>query len=176
MLKQIRYLHWEKESEKIKQKVLAPIEHLFNNHEYCDAEWCYVLKAEKENKPYTPHSSRPMYSKTSDKKMYEQLTHAVERFQTEDNVKECLHKYDTQHNEGLNMSVSRYVPKFKHYGTSMSLDTRVRCVIGSHNMGYTTYYKTMLTKLGCLEEKDNENRPISSGIARIGKAKSWNKA
>ncbi len=58
----------------------------------------------------------------------------------------------------------------------MSLDTKVRCVIGSHNMGYTTYYKTLLTKLGCLEEKNNENRLISSGIARIGKAKSWNKA
>ena len=121
MLKQIRYLHWEKESEKIKQKVLAPVEHLFNDHKYCDAEWCYVLKADKENKPYTPDSSRPMYSKISHKKMYDQLTHAVERFQTEDNVKECLHKYDTQHNEGLNMSVSCYVPKFKHYMAPLCL-------------------------------------------------------
>ena len=73
------------------------------------------------------------------------------------------------------MSVSRYVPKFKNYGTSMSLDTRVRCVIGSHNMGYTTYYKTLLCKLGCLEENDDKNCHISSGISRIGKAKSSNK-
>ena len=74
------------------------------------------------------------------------------------------------------MSVSRYVPKFKHYGTSMSLDTRVRCVIGSHNMGYSNYYKTLLTKLGCLEENDEENRHLSSGITRIGKIKACNKA
>ena len=175
MLKQIRYLHWNQENKKIKEKVLAPVEHLFGNHKYCDAEWCYVLKAEKENKPYTPDPSRPLYDKLNHKKMYEQLTNAVKKFQSDENVKECLHKYDTQHNEALNMSVSRYVPKFKHYGTSMSLDTRVRCVIGAHNMGYTTYYKTLLTKLGCLAESDNENCHLSSGIIRIGKRKSCNK-
>ena len=55
--------------------------------------------------------------------MYSQLKESVARFQTEQNVIECLHKYGTQSNEGLNMSVSRYIPKFKHYGTSMSLNT-----------------------------------------------------
>ena len=36
MLKQIGYLDWEKESEKKKGKVLAPIEHLFKDHTYCN--------------------------------------------------------------------------------------------------------------------------------------------
>ncbi len=58
----------------------------------------------------------------------------------------------------------------------MSLDTRVRCVIGTHNMGYSNYYKTLLTKLGCLEENDKENCHLSSGITRIGQAKARNKA
>ena len=48
MLKQVRYLKWEEEREKIQRKVLAPIEHLFQNHEYCDEQWCYVLQAQKE--------------------------------------------------------------------------------------------------------------------------------
>ena len=175
MLKQIRYLHWEKNEEEIKRKVLAPVEHLFNDHQYCDHSWCYVLKAQKENKPYVPDEKKPLFNKQTDEKMYSQLKESVARFQTEQNVIECLHKYDTQSNEGLNMSVSRYVPKFKHYGTSMSLNTRVRCVIGTHNMGYSTYYQTLLTNLGCLEERDGENRHLSSGIARIGKIKSGNK-
>ena len=71
--------------------------------------------------------------------MYDQLKEAVARFQTEENVRECLHKYDTQTNEGLKMLVSRYTPKFKHYGTTISLDTRIRCVVGHHNMGYDDY-------------------------------------
>ena len=175
MLKQIRYLHWEENKEEIKRKVLAPVEHLFNDHQYCDPKWCYVLQAQNENKPYMPGENKPLFDKTKDTKMYDQLKSSVARFQTEKNVTECLHKYDTQSNEGLNMSVSRYVPKFKHYGTSMSLDTRVRCVIGTNNMGYTTYYKTLLTNLGCLEERDDESSNLSSGITRIGKTKSSNK-
>ena len=36
-------------------------------------------------------------------------------------------------------------------------------------MGYNNYYKTLLIKLGCLEENDGDNHHISSGIARIDK-------
>ena len=170
MLKQVRYLKWEEEKENIKKKMLAPLEHLFNNHKFCDVEWCYVLMAQKEGKPYVPEEHRPLFNKQVDTKMYQQLLQVLERFQTDDNIRDCLHKYDTQMNEGLNMSVSRYVPKFKHYGTTMSLDTRLRCVIGQHNMGYESYYKTLLYNLGCLEEEyDSEYCHISSGIARINK-------
>ena len=176
MLKQIRYLDWEKEEEKIKEKVLAPVEHLFNNHQFCDEKWCYVLKAQKEGKPYVPEVSKPLYDKVVDPKMYQQLKKAVERFQTSRNIIECLHKYDTQQNEALNMSVSRYVPKFKHCGTSMSLDTRIRCVIGSHNMGYDLFYSTLLANLGCTDRKDRENHYLSSGIKRIGKTKLSNRS
>ena len=48
MLKQIRHLDWNKDCDKIKKKVLAPIEHLFDNHEHCDASSCLVLKAKNE--------------------------------------------------------------------------------------------------------------------------------
>ena len=48
MLRQIRHLEWEKNQKKIKEKVLAPIEHLFNNHQYYNDSWCLVLKAKKK--------------------------------------------------------------------------------------------------------------------------------
>ena len=171
MLKQVRYLSWEREKETIRKKVLAPVEHLFNEHKYCDEKWCYVLQAQKDNKPYVPEDKKKLYCKTVDSKMYDQLNSSLERFQTDQNITECLHKYDTQTNEGLNMAVSRYVPKNKHYGTSMSLDTRVRCVIGTRNMGYSSYFKTLLRNLGCLDENDKENCPLSSGITRTDKTK-----
>ena len=68
-----------------------------------------------------------------------------------------------------NTSVSRYVPTFKHLGTTMALDTRVRCVIGTWNMGYENYYLTLLTNLGCIDEYCNKN--ITYGISRIYKAR-----
>ena len=72
-------------------------------------------------------------------------------------------------NEALNMSVSRYVHKFKHYGTSMSLDTRIRCAIGSYNMGYDLLNSTLLDNLGCTDIEDGKNSYLSSGIKRIYK-------
>jgi len=122
-----------------------------------------------------PEELRPLFNKNEDTKMYHQLKEAVAQFQTEENILECLYKYDTQTNEDLNMLVSRYVPKFKHYGTTMSLDTRIRCVVGQHNMRYHDYYKSLLIKLGCLEENDGDNLHISSGIARIDKKKICNR-
>ena len=57
----------------------------------------------------------------------------------------------------------------------MALDTRGRCVIGTHNMGHSNYYLTLLTNLGCLDEMDNENRHIPSGISKIDGAKASNR-
>ena len=169
MMKQVRHMSWEKQEKDIKQKMLAPIEHLFGNHLYCSS-WCYVLKARKEKKKYLPPNNPPIFCKKVDSKTYQQLTDAVKIFQTEDNTKECLHGFDTQQNEALNMAVSRYVPKNKHYGTTMALDTRVRCVIASHNMGYQGFYSALLRDLGCVDDTGLEERLISSGVARVNDA------
>ena len=50
MLKQIRHLSWEKDCDKIRQRVLAPIEHMYGNHDHCDVSWCPYLKAKMEKK------------------------------------------------------------------------------------------------------------------------------
>ena len=42
-------------------------------------------------------------------------------------------------------------------------------------MGYSNYYLTLLTNLGGLDEMDNENHHISSGISKIDRAKASNK-
>ena len=68
----------KKNNETIKNHLLAPVEHfLFSNHEYCDEQWCYVLKAQKEGKPYVPEESRPFSNKNDDNKTYNQLKEAV---------------------------------------------------------------------------------------------------
>ena len=174
MMKQVRYMKWDSQQEEIKQKMNAPIEHLFGNHKNCGS-WCYFLKAEREGKKYAPANNLPIYCKKVNNKTYQQLTDAVKCFQEEENVKECLHNFDTQQNEALNMAVSRYVPKFKHYGTTMALDTRIRCVISSHNMGYRDFYLALLTDLGCTDDNNLKSRMISSGIAKVNDTRIQNK-
>lgn len=63
MLKQQKYLKWEQEKEKIRKNVLAPVEHMFSNHEHCDSSWCYVKKAEDEKKQYLPDPSKSLFNK-----------------------------------------------------------------------------------------------------------------
>ena len=43
--------------------MLAPIEHLFGNCEFCNEKCYYVLHAKKEGKPYVPGESRPFFIK-----------------------------------------------------------------------------------------------------------------
>ena len=119
MLKQIRRLDFKKDYTTIKSRVLVIIKHMFDNHEHCNVSWCPYLKALKEKKTYKPDETKPMYDKKNDAKQYEQLCHAVARFQTDENIQECLHNYDAQLNESLNMSVSRFVPKFLNFGTNL---------------------------------------------------------
>ena len=104
--------------------------------------------------------------------MYQQIASAVERFQDDEHVKECLHLNDTNINESLNMSVSRLVPKFKHFGTTMALDSRVRLVLGVHNLGYAEFYLTLLHNLGCLDEMAIQ-QPISTSITRLSTRKMY---
>ena len=42
---------------------------------------------------------KQLYCKTVDSKMYGQLKSSLERFQTDQNIIECLHKYDAQSKE-----------------------------------------------------------------------------
>ena len=99
-----------------------------------------------------------MFDKNVDTKMYQQLTKTFEWFQTSCNIVECLHKYNTQQNESLNMPLSRYVPKFKHYRTSVPLDTRIRCVIWSYNIGYDLFHLTFSANLGGTDRIGKQHR------------------
>ena len=55
-------------------------------------------------------------------------------------VKECLHPYSTQMNESINLRVSKFSPKNKHFGETTSLDTRISTVVAIVNMGYESFY------------------------------------
>ena len=131
MLNQIKHLEIEKDWNDIEERLLAPVEHIFDCHQYCQQEWCYSLKAKKEGKHYTPPQNKPFFDKTNseESESYVQLKNVLKRFQTKKVVNECLHKFDMQQNESLNNVIARYAPKFKHFRATTSLNTRVSIVV-----------------------------------------------
>ena len=82
------------------------VEHLFNEHMYCDEKWCrpkkYMYFKEKEE------GNQSFYRyKKKDKKLYEQIWKAYTPFTTPKRLQESLHSFDTQGNEGMNASVGK---------------------------------------------------------------------
>ena len=98
MIKQAQTLDKDNDMEKIIKKAKAPIEHLFDNHEFCDIAWCYSKQATRDKKIYKPPPNRPFYDKVRDNQIYCQLCDSLKRFQTAEAMAESMHKNDTQLN------------------------------------------------------------------------------
>ena len=62
-------------------------------------------------------------------------------------LKESLHEFDTQMNESMNQSISKYAPKNKYLGSSMALTHRVSVAIGIHNLGHFQFWYQVFKKL-----------------------------
>ena len=90
MLKQVKHLVWSRDEKEIREKTLAHLEHLFDNRQFC-GDWCYKKQAITEKVLYIADENRPFYCKKKNHKMYLQVKSEIERFQTEDMIKDCLH-------------------------------------------------------------------------------------
>ena len=148
MLHDIRSLRWETDSKTIKRMTKAPLEHRFGNHMYCDSKWCRFLKAEEDGKIYTPPESDPFFCKQTEPSMYKQLKEIMEKFTSEEVIRESLHWNSTQKNEAMNQVIARLCPKYKHLSESLTLLTRVCVAISYTNIGMTNFYTQVLNELG----------------------------
>ena len=120
---------------------MAPIDHLFDDHKYCDSTWCHK-KAQEENKmnleDMKSDRNRMGYyrCKVEDKELYEKLCELYKPYITKERIKQCRHEFETQVNEGMNTCVAKYAPKGRHYSKSISLEARVKVAAGIYNAGY----------------------------------------
>eukprot|EP00957_Ditylum_brightwellii_P076081 5782969-Ditylum_brightwellii.AAC.1 len=77
----------------------APVEHLFNKHDFWGA-WCKhktLTLEQKEKQQQCYHDVNKAAA------LYRQLTDAVIEFSTEDCLLESCHLFETQTNEAMNM-------------------------------------------------------------------------
>ena len=105
--------------------------------------------------------------KIKNKKLFTQMKTIFSRFKKKKAVKQCLHLWCTQKNEGLNTSVAKYAPKGKTYCSSVSLSNRISIVIGVQNSGYNRFWNRMFEVLSLstgsdftkyLEKKDHRKK------------------
>ena len=117
----------------------AVVEHLFDNHELCDKKWCKPLKQQIE-RGGKEHSQSYYRNKIDDAKLHQQIWDAYRSFTTRERLQESLHPFDTQQNEAMNASISKYAPKTKTYGMTISLTNRVLIAV--------TYWEQVYSSLG----------------------------
>ena len=139
MLKQNR----NKSLKDLMENAKSVLEHSYDCHVKCDSSWCYCKRAQEEEKKYHPEEGHKFYSKTKDSKLYLQLKGIIDSVDTEENMKQSLHPYDSNSNESLNKSVTRYAPKHKNLSSSQTLFVRIVITVEVYNMEFLNYWSTV---------------------------------
>ena len=126
----------------------APLEHMFNNHTFCNVEWYNTLKAKADGKQYNHPDKFICKSTPNREKMHSQLSAITEKYGSELFIKQSAHPFNTQTNEAINQSQACLTPKSKSFHESRSFHHRHAIVVGTHNWGLHRYWTEVFTNLG----------------------------
>ena len=121
----------------------TPLNHLCNNHDYCNSEWCGQKKALEQGKIFRNDNVSKSYldlNKNVDRQVYDNVLHIVKQFPTDKMLIESLHTVYNQANEGLNNRISYFAPKNANYARSSSLLNRVSITGGIHIDEYLHFF------------------------------------
>ena len=141
-----------KNIEDIMKNIMAPLDHLFDDHKHCDSSWCHkkaeedgtmeceVVPSERKRKGY-------YRCKENDKELYNSLYELYKPYIIEERIEQCRHEFETQVNEGMNTCVAKYAPKGRHYSKSISLEARVKVASGIYNAGYHFFWTEVMKEL-----------------------------
>ena len=118
----------------------VPLEHMFNSHENCSAEWCFKTRASEEGNTYN-NKYNEFRCKQNNNQLYNLLKKTIFLYQTDKVLKESLHMFDKHKNESMNNVIAYVAPKNKTMTHSMSLNNRISCVVGISIFRFKTYWK-----------------------------------
>ena len=164
----------KKSLSEIMDNIMAPIDHLFDDHTHCESSWCHK-KAMEENKIKSKEigseRSREGYyrCKVKDKELYESLCDLYRPYITEERIGQCKHEFETQVNEGMNTCVAKYAPKGRHYSKTISLEARVKIAAGIYNVGYHFFWTEIMKGLGIDIEPSLEEYLLKKDLDKLQK-------
>ena len=105
--------------------MLAAIYHHFNRHHYC-GQWC----------PHQEHSDLELTTiykyrdVDEDSTLLKAMMKIHDIYMFDERLLELWHYFNSQQNEALNKSITKYAPKYKERSTTMSLLNRVAAAVG----------------------------------------------
>ena len=90
----------KKSVEDMMKNIMAPLDHMFDDHHLCDSKWCYKKRAEEDTMLSADEKSERMKSgyyrsKTEDLDIYNELKEKYAFYTTEEKIKQCKHEFDT---------------------------------------------------------------------------------
>ena len=108
----------------------------------------YTMKHPEGNKEKLK-KRRKGYYRLNEKhsKLYNEMKTISRQLTTDDKIRECMHPYDSQINEAMDVSVAKYARKDRTYCTTMSLTNRVMIAMGVNNLGYYRYWNRVFESL-----------------------------
>ena len=118
---------------------------MFNEHKYCDPEWCLALKAKEEGKQYTPSTPWMSRKDGNKSKIYEQLSEITTKYGNAFYLTQSMHTFSTQTNEALNQSQAMLTPKAKVFHKTRSFHYCHAIVVGTHNWGHKKFWTTVFS-------------------------------
>ena len=140
-----------KSLEEMRNASQAPLNHLCNNHNYCNSEWCGQKKALEQGKIFRNDNDSKSYldlNNDVDRQVYDDILHIVKQFSTDKMLIESMHKGNTQANESLNNILSYFAPKNINYARSSSFLYRVSINGGIQIDGYFQSFLNVFYELG----------------------------
>ena len=163
-----------KNIEDLMKNIMAPLDHLFDDHKHCDSTWCHK-KAEEEGKiecgvGKSERKRKGYYRcKEKDKELYNSLCELYKPYITEERIEQCQHEFETQVNEGMNTCVAKYAPKGRHYSKSVSLEARVKVAAGIYNVGYHFFWTEVMKELDVNVEASVEDYLLTKDKNKLRK-------
>ena len=134
----------DKNFNQFKDAFEPSIEHHFNNHTLC-GDWCASKKLTDRGELADHLHYR---CKEKNKKMYEKIKDIHAIFTTNEKLREIHHKVNTNLSESANFVVTKFLPKHKHYGTTIVDKSRVSLAVCIISNGYKDTMVNLYTKLG----------------------------
>ena len=84
-----------KKIEELSEASKVSLEHMFNSHANCSAEWFFKTRASEEGKTYNKRDNK-FRCKQNDNQLYNLLKNILFLFRSDKVLKESLHMFDTQ--------------------------------------------------------------------------------
>ena len=135
----------DKPFEDFKRGLKASVEHHFNNHEFCNIQWCSALQKQARGEEVEEFRYR---DKERYGEFYEKASAVLEEFTTDAKLREMYSRCSSQKCEQFNGAVAQVAPKDRTYCGTLSLVGRVHLAVILNSLGYEDGVDRIFRRLG----------------------------